>query len=361
MGISFWKCCKKVVSGGSTPDPTPVVRLFGWSAPNAMNFIEAPNAGSPIFSNTIESCLQLGVDIFRTPGGTLGNFAHVPLNGVSDTNYGYGIIGSEAATAPQNVQQIYATDQSTQNPNFIHKQPDIAKKLNAPGIYVANLYTGTTAEILTVLAEWTTQGVPLKWVELGCEGYLYQYNSKYSDPQTYITQAKQFALAIKAVYPTVKVGIVIAPSADMRDPNNQGTPNIRLQAWNDAMFAAIQVPSNDFDALILHSYADKASAFAHLDAVKTFINFIKTFTTAPVWLTEWALASPDTSTLALQQQYYAAMITYLKGEPKITIACCNDLIWNSATDGYNAVRAKTAGTGGSILTNFGTYAATVSR
>ena len=320
--------------GAPTPPPA-AVQYNGFNGAYAMHFTAAPGFVAAV--NGLKASNSSFV--LRFPGGTLGNYTH-PTAGT-----GYGLVAAEVSSAPAAVQAVLTNDASYPD-NHLGRMVQLALDTGAKVMWMANLYTGTSAEAITAINAFLSAGVDVIGVELGNEWYLGRYSAKYPTVSTYIADAEVFRNALKAAHPAIPVGIVIPPSTPMKD----GEPGSPTDASIIASCAAIRALAWP-DAYILHAYAgvdpsvtpwDSPEAEvvtkAHRDAVRDHVD---SFPGRPVWVTEWNLfgsAGADTDT---QLAHYKAMREYMASEPRIAVQTLHNLA--GAGSGNNVIRATGAG------------------
>ena len=164
----------------------------------------------------------------------------------------------------------------------IDKLVSIAKDINAPVVYTADLYDSTPAEVMGRIMAHVNSGVKVVGVELGNESYLPQYRNRILSPSDYIERAHEMRNMVKRKLPGMPCGIVIAPSVDMRDPDSSLTFPSYLLEWNRIVLAETWP-----DAVVLHSYVNPQKSgpdyMAHANAVKSFLGDLSK---RRVWLTE---------------------------------------------------------------------------
>lgn len=295
------------------------VNLVGANAANAVYFLKYSNASPKVINLTNDFKAEWGIkfQLIRW-GGTLLNYVH-------NTGYGYGTVGAEVASASSAVQQVYANDQSSMDPNYLPYMVSSSKYLGFRVLIVANMYTGTLSELHEVIDSYEASNVPIAGIELGNEGYLNRYNNLYPTVTDYINQCSTWVADIRANYPNYKIGIVIAPNDAMKDSNQLGTTNVRLGLWNTAVTG-----SGLGDAYVLHSYSNNTGSASHIAALTGYVRSLD----KPVWLTEFNLGEPDISNYLDQITHVRAMLTYIRTEPRIKMATIHNLV-ASGMYGYN--------------------------
>lgn len=164
----------------------------------------------------------------------------------------------------------------------IHALTTIAKVLDTPVVITADLYDSTVAQALDRITAHIDAGVNVVGVELGNESYLPRYRGCITSPEVYIDKAKALRDAVKAIYPAMPCGVVIAPTAAMRDPDSATTLPAYLGRWNSAMLAQ-RWP----DAVVLHSYVDpRKTGPSYADHAKSVKAALLALSPRRVWLTE---------------------------------------------------------------------------
>ena len=340
---SLVPCCtygpyESVVTSGEAPQ----AQLRGFNASNSMSFAFDPPEAPVIVSSAVSLTQQLKQGapslVLRYPGGALANYVH-------PTGPGYGLVLAEIGNAPQSVKDIEAQDGNWPD-NHLDRQVEFATAVGSKVIWVANMYTGTIAEAITSIQAFLDGNIEVVGIELGNEWYLPRYTDKYTDHNDYIADAKVFFDALKAEFPSIPVGIVICPSAQMKDPDAGPNQNARLAAANTAI-RLLAWP----EAYILHSYAPvdpnitpydspaaDAVCFEHRVALAAHM---ETFPAHPIWITEWnvsGVAAGDTDT---QINHYTAMVGLFAGTPHVGIQTMHSLM--ASWVGYNAIKSTGAG------------------
>lgn len=317
-----------------TPAPPLPIQYNGFNAAFAANFLAFPDAGTRINETKATNPNY----ILRFPGGTVGNYYHTSGNG-------YGVVASETTGAPVSITAQVDID-ATVSGNYLDDMVACALAAGAAVTWVANMYTGTTAESITAINAFLAAGVPVVAIELGNEWYLNRYIGKYPTHTEYIADALVFRDAMKAQFPSIPCGIVVAPSAGMKDPDSAGSSQPRLDDAN----AAIRLLTWP-DAFVLHAYAaidsaktpyDSPSADAVCAAHRSaLVAHIASLPGKPVWLTEWNTIPTSAGDTDTQANHYRAMRAYIKAEPRITIQTLHNLM--GAGTNNNAIKGVAAG------------------
>lgn len=195
----------------------------------------------------------------------------------------------------------------------------ISKASKVDVLWVANVNDGTTAELLAALAAFKSAGVNVVGIELGNECYLKKWQDAFPTVQDYITKCKTFISALDASpYADIPVGIVAAPSADMKDPDSNGTGTDRLNSWNPAVLNA-----GIGDAVIVHAYASTATVANFLGYASDHFNYVSTISKKPVWVTEYNLLGAEQS--PAQSAFIGDMLTMMRNDPNVQFACVHNL------------------------------------
>jgi hypothetical protein len=192
---------------------------------------------TPTTSNALA---DLGTQILRFPGGSASDEYH------------------------------WATDTSLSNTwtwvtsfaNFMH----IATNLHAQAIITANYGTGTPAEAAAwVNSANVTHGCNFKYWEIGNECYgtwETDSNSFAHDPYTYASNAVRYITQMKAVDPTIKIGVPVTPGEDSNDNGYSAHPahNARTGAdhngWTPVLLATMKSKGVLPDFLVHHVYPE---------------------------------------------------------------------------------------------------------
>ena len=163
---------------------TVEARWFGLNTAAWDGYLDTPD--------TISALTELGTRILRWPGGSWGDIYH-------------------ESAPPNNGWGSFTT-------NFIH----VANSIHAQVFMIANYGTGTTNEA----ADWVrlcniTNNANFKYWEIGNECYGSweadnNTNAPFAthDPWTYAMRFKDYYTQMKAVDPTIKIGIMVVPGED---------------------------------------------------------------------------------------------------------------------------------------------------
>ena len=228
----------------------------------------------------------------RFPGGTVANYYHPNLPG-------YGYKSDEIIPSLGGLYNL----QKKRTENILYNYIRLCKAVNAQAVYCTNLLTGTTEEILFVIAELKKNNVPIAGVELGNEFCLMPYRKEFPDAETYIQKAKTAALAIRAKYPELKL-VVIA--GDVVPANDKSARSKFMNAWNSAMSK-----ESFYDAYAWHTYpncanCDKDEFFDNLftknlkaiapqttnDLYRSGVDYIQQYgNKRKLWITEWNIGN----------------------------------------------------------------------
>ena len=257
-----WKdCCgfirKPFPIATPVPTPPPLVRkLKGLNMANATNF-----AGATDFQPVLNS---MGVDVQRHPGGTAALSYHPTTESL----------------------EIMA---------------DMAIAAGSAVLWVQNMTNGTVDEMLLTMRYFKSRGVNVVGMEADNEGYLRQHQTTFPTAYVYLEKAKIFIDALKVEFPDIPVGIVVAPSTAMKDPDSSegGTGIQRLIDWNNIVLA-----SKLGDASIIHCYTAPADIAAFVPAAVAHVQAVITARDKPVWLTEYNISLDNVYTGAQTPTQY---------------------------------------------------------
>ncbi|HEX7652871.1 MAG TPA: hypothetical protein VF607_05160, partial [Verrucomicrobiae bacterium] len=191
---------------------------------------------------TSAALAELGTAILRFPGGSLSDEYHWATGRSLNNTWAWSINFA----------------------NYIH----IATNLGAQAMITVNYGTGTSNEA----ADWVrsanvTNHLNFKYWEVGNECYgswETDSNSVPHDPYTYALKARDYIRAMKAVDPTIKVGVVSIPGENAYSNNanhfavnpRTGTTNY---GWTPVMLATLKVQGVTPDFLIHHVYPEYGS------------------------------------------------------------------------------------------------------
>lgn len=320
------------------------------AAPAEPRYIKGVNAttitrftGEP---GLLAAISELNPDLIRLPGGTIANYYHGGAPG-----HGLNANTAEAmATMPEWLRDVARDEAEETTPN-LDALVAFAKACGRPVIWVANIYTGSPSDYMQPIAALFAAGVKVVGVEIGNEAYLSKYASKYPSAALYMGDAKAARDTIKERWPALPCAVCLAPSPDMSDAETGDKKAVALTQWN-AVVRGEAWP----DAHVIHSYAQPVSvsniplALADCKRHRDALIAHAKASTKPVWVTEWNVAAQDrqghdTGNTAVQQEHITAMITAMRNEPAIAVACLHSLAGSGT--GNNAIKC---GAKGSTLT-----------
>ena len=305
---------------------------------NILNFLRRPRKPATVtkhglnmafsvhFDETQYLLLLCGLapDVLRYPGGTLANYAHVNGN-----EAGYGLRPDEITNAPGSIHQSMEW-QKGERKSAIHEIALVAASLNKPVLWVANIYTGTPEETVQSLGLLIERNVHMAGVEIGNEMYLRRY--RYTADQ-YLREAREHIDAIKHRFPALPCGVVVAPSAAMKDRDSSGD---NLDHWNDVV-----VSSGIGDAHILHAYAPETGTDGHMTALA---KHLKTLRKKPVWVTEHGVpGAQQPGDLELMKKVYDGHMDVFRKDGNVQYACLHNGVGGG--DGSNAIQCTGRGCG----------------
>ncbi len=200
-----------------------------------------PDAGA-VRTSLVQALQPFGLTVMRYPGGTLSDFFHWQ-----------GAVGPVAMRTPQ--ENPFAPQPgNTQIPLF---GPDefaqVAQTLGSEILITANVGTGTPSEAAGWLSYYTSKGIKTRYWEIGNEVYLagntWSAQQQRKTPQEYATLFDAYASALRAIDPTVQVGMVGC--------HDSGTfPLCAVSNWNAIVLSSVTQPV-DFMA-VHNSYAPAA-------------------------------------------------------------------------------------------------------
>ena len=332
---------------------------------NAANLFNNARGTEPVLHNMLAS---MGTRVLRFPGGTLANFYH-------PEGKGYGLRASDVELVKgSNMYKSMGKSVEKEAAALANKSMDtdplegmikLAKATGIGVIYVANIFSGTDAEVIGALKRLRDSGVEIAGVELGNEHYLRAYRSKFPDVGSYLKRAEQTAKAIKAEFPRVPLGIVVAPPPDLKGA--QGDNADRLDDWN-----ASAAGCSFADAIVLHTYAFPKGCKEEAQGAELFtcmntasIEYASRKLPAalkelsglsggkkPVWITEWNMHDvfEHFGNTLLQGLFAADMMFALSnkstdkpGQGGVSISTCHNLLADG--DGFNAISVAGKGSG----------------
>lgn len=215
-------------------DATQVVRAVD---PRIAGLNAAMWDGSFESRTTISFLESIGAKLLRFPGGSLSNEYHWKTNTTLNNTWTWVTSFDDFA--------------------------NIANAINSQAIISVNYGTGSSDEA----AEWVeysnvTKGYGFKYWEVGNENYGTWETDNHAarhDPFTYANQAKDYITKMKAVDPTIKVGVVIVTGEDSFI-NNRSHPatnprtGIVHNGWTPVMLTTLKSVNVIPDFVIYHRY-----------------------------------------------------------------------------------------------------------
>ncbi|MFZ1687982.1 MAG: hypothetical protein WAU70_11200 [Flavobacteriales bacterium] len=329
--------------------------LWGY---NAANLFNNANGTEPALQSMLNN---MGTRVLRFPGGTLANFYH-------PDGKGYGLRASDVELVKgSNMYKSMGKSVEKESAALASRSMDadplegmikLAKATGIQVLYVANIFSGSDAEVIGALKRIRDGGAGIAGVELGNEHYLRAYKSKFPDVGSYLKRAEQAAKAIRAEFPKVPLGIVVAPPPELKGA--QGDNAERLDEWN-----ASAAGCGFADAIVLHTYAfpkgckeeaQGAELFtcmntASIDyATRKLPNALRELSglssgRKPVWITEWNMHDvfEHFGNTLLQGLFAADLMFAMSSSSGVSISTCHNLLADG--DGFNAISIAGKGTG----------------
>lgn len=265
------------------------LRASGPWAPVSRNFFGfnlALDQGNFSYDNPFLAEQAKGVRpaALRFPGGTVSNYYHWHLKGISSEE-------AQAVHSPRiRARLVHArkTLKMTGNRLDFDQFMALCQAVGARAYVVLNLYTGSPEESAAWVKYARDKGYDVAGWELGNELYMREYRDRIPDVEAYIRIAKAHAAAIHRVVPDARLGVVAAPI------RLQGQPK-QARAWNRRLAG-----EHFYDAVVTHPYiglpATGLSAESYWDYVFARIEMLRErwlkpltemFAGKPLWVTEW--------------------------------------------------------------------------
>jgi hypothetical protein len=283
---------------------------------------------------------EIAPKVLRFPGGTIGNYYH-------PTGPGYGLRVEE--TGPKLPEIVKAQVQFKQN--AIYHFAEVCKMADSRVMFVANLLTGTSEEMIWCLDFFKAKGIGIAGVELGNEFYFREYRSQFPDVETYIRKAREFASMIKKYDPAIPIAVV---AADPTEPTPNNEHARFMNRWNQ-----ILGQEDFYDAYVPHLYPkvkgcedrgaqdlkavfdciDLTLATDHFQYHKIVTDHYQQFYgNKKMWITEWNVDAANTTANTMRHAAFVAeflmglMETNARQEQLIEYACFH----NFGSNGYAA-------------------------
>lgn len=198
---------------------------------------------------TVGLLSEMGANLLRFPGGSLSDQYHW-----------------QTGTTLTNTWQW-----PTAFSNFVH----VATNVSAQAIITVNYGTGTPAEAAAwVRSANITNHLAFKYWEIGNECYgTWETDSNIypNDPYTYAVRAQQYIQQMRAVDPTIKIGVVVTPGEDssVNYTTHAATNSLTGQVhygWTPVMLSTLKSLGVTPDFLINHRYPEYSTAYATASA-----------------------------------------------------------------------------------------------
>ena len=243
----------------------------------------------------VELTKALAPKTLRFPGGTVGNFYHWEHGGFFENEM--------ASTLNPKLNQRnkgnYVKLQRRRNGKILFDDfMQLCNTLNITPVVVVNLWTGSPEESAAWVNYAKDNGYEVKHWELGNEYYLPHYLNKYPTVETYITEAKKHAAAMKTVNPDIKISVCATPIAFHKEG---WLVKKQQRDWDKGLAA----DTSFYDAYTVHVYAYKAVRKKELEEMRGYLigwihfavpealeYYQKLFPNKEMWITEWNIANP---------------------------------------------------------------------
>lgn len=264
-------------------DGVPVnMQLFG---ANGVHETSADPAASPAYRAMLKALKVPGI---RYPSGSPASFW--------DWSTGHFIPDAEITTIwpPGAYNWMLELVEDTRNiPDGAlgpEKFLEFGRAINADIQWMLNLTTREQDQI-PALKKLKAAGADIQFVEMDNETYFWgnEFGEGAERGQNYATRVAALSPDIRALFPTVKIGIVTREDDLFEQDHSDNSP--AMQNWNKHIFKAEVQPH--FDALILHHYAMKKQK---LDAYKNDVDRGKAFLAYPT-------ASLDRAAQKIKQRF----------------------------------------------------------
>lgn len=255
----------------------------------------------------------LAPKVLRFSGGTISSYYH-------PDGLGYGF--KEAETYGK-MDDLIKTQALFKQNAMVHFA-DLCKISNSKVIYVANLLTGTTDEMVKVLEYFKSREIAVVGVELGNEYFFKAYAEKFPTVQTYIEKCMPYVKILRSKYPQLKIGAIAAMVVDNK-ANGEFAKFMRT--WDQVLGK-----ETFYDAYTVHLYPkgeicennageDIQKIFSCTDLTlgvymhnyhKITNDYYKQFYgNKKYWITEWNIDKPDKLSNTFAHAAFAA--EYLMG------------------------------------------------
>ncbi|MYA69362.1 hypothetical protein F4009_06230 [Candidatus Poribacteria bacterium] len=243
----------------------------------------------------VELTKTLAPKTLRFPGGTVGNFYHWEPGGFFENEM--------ASTLNPKLNQRnkgnYVKLQKRRNGEILFDDfMQLCNTLNITPVVVVNLWTGSPEESAAWVSYAKDNGYAVKHWELGNEYYLPHYLNKYPTVETYITEAKKHAAAMKAVNPDIKISVCATPIGFHKEGWLVKT---QQRKWDKGLAE----DTSFYDAYTVHVYAYKAVRKKEIEEMRGYLigwihfavsealdYYQKLFPDKEMWITEWNIANP---------------------------------------------------------------------
>jgi hypothetical protein len=248
----------------------------------------------PVFQASVA---DLHPGVLRFPGGTVANYYHWQT-GKFDAGDADDGTGPKAPGAPSGA--LKKLDQKRGGVVPFADFMALCIRNHVSPILVVNVYTGTPEESAAWVREVKSKGYPVSGWEIGNELYLPAYKDRFPTVASYIAVAKQHVAAMKAVDPTIKVGIV-ASTAGFHN-QGEGAGGASDVAWDRALgketfydgvvvhlYTYMKMGRHDIGMDDMHGYLFGCNDIALKYAISYYRSY---YGSRRLWVTEWNFANP---------------------------------------------------------------------
>jgi hypothetical protein len=227
----------------------------------------------------------------------------------------------------------------------------IADDIGVPVVITADIYDSTPQEAVQRIKAHLDAGVKVAGVELGNETYLQQYRDRIASPEEYMAKARALRDAIRAAVPSMPCGIVMAPTASMRDPDSAGVHPKYLTRWNEVVMRETWP-----DAVVLHAYVNpQRTGPSYVDHANAVATLLASLSPRRVWLTEVGVQGECPA--EIRKDHYNHMLQVAANAHNADIFCWHSL----AGGGSHAAIHVTADRRGGVKAQYSEFGAAIAK
>lgn len=260
---------------------------------------------------------EIAPKLLRFPGGTVANFYHPDGPGYGYKKKDIELIKGKQIDGLMSKQLKKQEKLKPGTDNFIYPFIEYIKGDKTAVLLVANIYTGTVKEALSMIKTFEKAGIEIAGIELGNECYMTAYENRIASGKSYWQLIAPFKKAISSKYPDLPIGIVLAPTRWHKESGS--SKQRKYDSWNS--FLSKQ---KGYDAVISHIYPrvkctdqdvnsqyecaqKKLTKYVANELKNIYSSFNEMFPSKAIWIKEWNIknANDDYGNSLLQASFIA--------------------------------------------------------